>query len=551
MNWPDIVTILEPSEWRHRWPWETPDGIGNIDADTPQGVFTDKDGNVRYIPVGYGGGVSSHDLEVAQNTVQMVTSVSAEPTEDTVSTTGPLNQISAEEALNLVNSGKITPEEYLSIAVAPTTEYTPTTTNEPFEVKTYVDPKTGKGFAQLIDALGYPYTVNLGDVDSVDEASTKLRSLPSEAPKEGFRWEYYPQNDTWYEEEIPSVLKGEGDELSASEKAGIDLQREQFENLSAYQEAQLNADRNYQQAQIDLANKQYELEQMQVLWQMQQAGQLSPYEEQALALRQQELEQEWSLAQQNLQLATQELQLQQQNYLAELRANPINWLQYEGATGGTPVVQPWMPPLMPSDYGMQNIPTGNVTTPNELPGMPQITMPTTEYSPSTYQAPILNQPQTTTPTTNIPTTSTPTTPTPTTPTTEPYIWEQPTPTPATPTTELMTSPISQWTRSATPPAEPYAGTWSGGGEWVPGANTLAAYDAAREQEKVSNDYQTIMALAERADQGYLQDELKPIWEAAGSPTYQQAYDMWQKSLNDYKKVGAVYSNLYQAEKAGG
>ena len=50
----------------------------------------------------------------------------------------------------------------------------------------------------------------------------------------------------------------------------------------------------------------------------------------------------------------QEEERRQQNYLADLAANPISWLEYASASGEQPAVQPWMLPLMQGQYqGLQ------------------------------------------------------------------------------------------------------------------------------------------------------------------------------------------------------
>ena len=51
-------------------------------------------------------------------------------------------------------------------------------------------------------------------------------------------------------------------------------------------------------------------------------------------------------------LAQQRLALEQQNYLARLSAQPRSWLEYSMAAKEMPVIQPWMLPLMPQEYGL-------------------------------------------------------------------------------------------------------------------------------------------------------------------------------------------------------
>lgn len=88
--------------------------------------------------------------------------------------------------------------------------------------------------------------------------------------------------------------------------------------------------------------------------------QTSPYQEEQLTLRQREADQQqaYYMAQINFQQqqAQQQAELQRQQEMARLAANPINWLQYSAYTGQQPAVQPWMIPL-----GFQN--TGGAVTP--------------------------------------------------------------------------------------------------------------------------------------------------------------------------------------------
>jgi hypothetical protein len=49
----------------------------------------------------------------------------------------------------------------------------------------------------------------------------------------------------------------------------------------------------------------------------------------------------------------QQVQIEKDKSLAQLRANPASWLQYSLEAGQTPVVQPWMLPLSPQEYGLK------------------------------------------------------------------------------------------------------------------------------------------------------------------------------------------------------
>lgn len=90
--------------------------------------------------------------------------------------------------------------------------------------------------------------------------------------------------------------------------------------------------------------------------------------------------QEYALAQQQLALKQQELDLQQQNYLAGLAANPTSWLEYAAASNQPPVIQPWMMPLMPQDYGIMS--AGETIpgwSPESMSGMPELMNPSAQY----------------------------------------------------------------------------------------------------------------------------------------------------------------------------
>jgi len=74
---------------------------------------------------------------------------------------------------------------------------------------------------------------------------------------------------------------------------------------------------------------------------------------------------------------------EQQNYLAKLGAQPISWIEYAMATKTPPVVQPWMQPLMPQQYGQlqpgQVIPQGQQGQPQVFgTGAPLALNPTPE-----------------------------------------------------------------------------------------------------------------------------------------------------------------------------
>uniref|UniRef100_A0A6M3ITT4 Uncharacterized protein n=1 Tax=viral metagenome TaxID=1070528 RepID=A0A6M3ITT4_9ZZZZ len=89
-------------------------------------------------------------------------------------------------------------------------------------------------------------------------------------------------------------------------------------------------------------------------WQEQQWADQEAYRQQQLSWQEQQFQQEQAFEQQQFawmqQQATAQQTQQQQNYLANLQANPASWLEYAGAAGTTPAIQPWMIPLMGQEY---------------------------------------------------------------------------------------------------------------------------------------------------------------------------------------------------------
>ena len=97
----------------------------------------------------------------------------------------------------------------------------------------------------------------------------------------------------------------------------------------------------------------------------------SEYEQQSLEMRQRELEAEQAWRQQ-------QLQAEKEQRLASLAAQPKSWLEYASLSGQAPVVQPWMQPLMPSDYAVgSTIPGWSASNMGQMPGL---TTPSTQYT---------------------------------------------------------------------------------------------------------------------------------------------------------------------------
>ncbi len=91
-----------------------------------------------------------------------------------------------------------------------------------------------------------------------------------------------------------------------------------------------------------------------------------------LALQQQQMANE--AAYQQSQLAA-----DKEARLAQLSAQPRTWLQYAALSGQNPVIQPWMLPLMKSDYGLNAGAPIPGWTPENMTGMPQLTSPSAQY----------------------------------------------------------------------------------------------------------------------------------------------------------------------------
>jgi hypothetical protein len=124
--------------------------------------------------------------------------------------------------------------------------------------------------------------------------------------------------------------------------------------ISDWEQAQLDAQRAQDEAQRAYQQQQLELQRQQLAYQQQQdAAQLAA---------------------------------EKQKYLAQLKANPGSWLEYAAASGSNPVIQPWMLPLMPGQYGMEKMSLPAAGTPipgwegagNSASGMPDLLNPSAQ-----------------------------------------------------------------------------------------------------------------------------------------------------------------------------
>ncbi len=124
----------------------------------------------------------------------------------------------------------------------------------------------------------------------------------------------------------------------------------------------------YQQAQTDLANRQFTYQQSQTQ---------PDYSLQIAQMQQQQNQAE--LAWQQQQWSQQQAQ-EQKNYLANLAAEPHSWLEYAAAAGQAPVIQPWMLPIESQQYS--NLQAGQPIpgwTATNMQSMPQLINPSAQY----------------------------------------------------------------------------------------------------------------------------------------------------------------------------
>lgn len=118
-------------------------------------------------------------------------------------------------------------------------------------------------------------------------------------------------------------------------------------------------------------------------WGFERVPEISPYQQQDIALQQQQLDESRRQADaQRTWLKEQEagrLAAEKQQRLAQLGAQPISWLQYAAESQQPPVIQPWMLPLQERDYGWQVGQPIPGYTPENMTGMPTLTTPSRQY----------------------------------------------------------------------------------------------------------------------------------------------------------------------------
>jgi len=131
-----------------------------------------------------------------------------------------------------------------------------------------------------------------------------------------------------------------------------------------------------QQAQLTLEQAKFEWEKQQAAERV--AAQTATTSEEA-KWRQRELDIKEAEIEAGRAYQQQLIEMQRQQHIAQLQANPSSWLEYSLASGQTPAVQPWMLPLSYQDYGFQlgqPIPNWN---PSNLAGLPELMNPSAQY----------------------------------------------------------------------------------------------------------------------------------------------------------------------------
>ena len=212
---------------------------------------------------------------------------------------------------------------------------------------------------------------------AAQEEAMQPPKFPTTTPPEGYQWIWSDSRLAYVLEPVPYG--------KAQSQAELDLARKKEERAAKESTAATRA----RQKEQTFAQKQYQEQQA---WEEKQAGvKQQQYEEQMRMEQQQYM---WQRQQ-----AEQQAEQERRNYLANLAAQPRSWLEYAAASGATPMVQPWMTPLMPQQYegtvaGSALPGWGNVqTSMNEpLPSMaqlPALTTPSAQYlarmGPTAYQ----------------------------------------------------------------------------------------------------------------------------------------------------------------------
>ena len=173
-------------------------------------------------------------------------------------------------------------------------------------------------------------------------------AFPKEKAPEGYDWRWDSASMRYVLTPRPGAAR-----ISQAEIRKIELAEQEAEREEAFRQQQFQ----WQQQQAEM-QQQWQREQMQSQMQMQQE-QMAFQQEQA-QMQQQE---------------------QERQYAAQLSAQPRSWLEYGAYTGETPVVQPWMLPLMSQQYEgtVAGAPLPGWQGGTSMAQLPELTRPSRQY----------------------------------------------------------------------------------------------------------------------------------------------------------------------------
>jgi len=134
-----------------------------------------------------------------------------------------------------------------------------------------------------------------------------------------------------------------------------------------------------QRAQLEWEKEKYGAPSEQDVWErewlQEQATSEREWAEQEAAREEEQFNRQMQWYQQQAQMEQQE---QERQYMSQLAAQPISWLQYAAYTGEQPVVQEWMKPLMPQQYESQVGQPISGWSKESATGMPELTRPSAQ-----------------------------------------------------------------------------------------------------------------------------------------------------------------------------
>jgi hypothetical protein len=223
------------------------------------------------------------------------------------------------------------------------------------------DDTTGDRFVGVEGIGGYDFPVYEKSDGTRYVGDDAFGRTPETAEEEGRMTEW----QEWQSEYLPEEAEAERE-----------LERWQYEQELAQSQEELDLQRWSLEQQYALALQELEADIAYQEWEM---GYIPHEAQQEYELNKWQLEQEFALQQDELELRQAELAQEQSNYLADLAAHPISWLEYSRASGTTPLVQPWMLPLSSGDYSE----LGGLQAGQPVPGWPEdlVGQFTSTYSP--------------------------------------------------------------------------------------------------------------------------------------------------------------------------